>query len=269
MPSLLFEALKESSSPYINRFVSADTIVPNPTNPQSLNRYSYVTNNPLRYTDPTGHMECEGYQGSCVSENQVTRTHVTKREKRKVAHKIHKKFNNVTVQNPNAWSLRDLNEIYYGLFRINGMYGFDGNTDAIGAAFGQVTFVSVHDGYFNDDSQVGSGLWSNGVIKLEPDADADTVVHEMGHILDGGLKRLNHRVPLYSKKYANVFDAGSGATDYAQARNSPVEDFADSFLAVIKYGSTASDHVSEPRIRTINALIQSYTNSNHTLSPGR
>jgi RHS repeat-associated protein len=42
-------------SPYINRFLSADTIVPGYANPQNLNRYSYVTNNPLRYTDPTGH----------------------------------------------------------------------------------------------------------------------------------------------------------------------------------------------------------------------
>jgi hypothetical protein len=29
--------------------------VPDPVDPQSLNRYSYVLNNPLRYTDPTGH----------------------------------------------------------------------------------------------------------------------------------------------------------------------------------------------------------------------
>ena len=42
----------------LGRFVQADTIVPNPANPQSLNRYSYVLNNPLRYTDPTGHAEC-------------------------------------------------------------------------------------------------------------------------------------------------------------------------------------------------------------------
>ena len=26
-----------------------------PLNPQALNRYSYVLNNPLRYVDPTGH----------------------------------------------------------------------------------------------------------------------------------------------------------------------------------------------------------------------
>ncbi len=42
-------------SPKLGRFLSADTIVPGFANPQNLNRYSYVNNNPLRYTDPTGH----------------------------------------------------------------------------------------------------------------------------------------------------------------------------------------------------------------------
>jgi len=39
----------------IGRFISADSIVPNPNNPQSFNRYSYCLNNPLRYVDPSGH----------------------------------------------------------------------------------------------------------------------------------------------------------------------------------------------------------------------
>ncbi len=41
--------------PGIGRFASADTIVPDPTDPQTFNRYSYVNNNPVKYTDPTGH----------------------------------------------------------------------------------------------------------------------------------------------------------------------------------------------------------------------
>ncbi len=42
-------------NPVLGRFISADTIVPDPTNPQALNRYSYVLNNPIKYTDPSGH----------------------------------------------------------------------------------------------------------------------------------------------------------------------------------------------------------------------
>jgi len=38
----------------LGRFVQADTVVPEVGNPQSLNRYAYVYNNPLRYTDPSG-----------------------------------------------------------------------------------------------------------------------------------------------------------------------------------------------------------------------
>src|SRR6266545_4943921 len=56
-----------SDSPYLNRFLSADTIVPGYANPQNLNQYSYVLNNPLRYTDPTGHMLVEGEGGSHVN----------------------------------------------------------------------------------------------------------------------------------------------------------------------------------------------------------
>ncbi len=41
--------------PGAGRFLSADTLVPDPQNPQLFNRYAYSLNSPLNYSDPTGH----------------------------------------------------------------------------------------------------------------------------------------------------------------------------------------------------------------------
>jgi RHS repeat-associated protein len=41
--------------PALGRFLSPDSIVPSAANPQDLNRFSYVRNNPVKYVDPTGH----------------------------------------------------------------------------------------------------------------------------------------------------------------------------------------------------------------------
>ncbi len=42
------------NAPALGRFVQADTLVPEPGNPQALNRYAYVYNNPVRYLDLSG-----------------------------------------------------------------------------------------------------------------------------------------------------------------------------------------------------------------------
>ncbi len=52
-------------SPAVGRFLSADSIVPGAGNPQSLNRYSYGLNNPVKYRDPTGHYVCDEDTGDC------------------------------------------------------------------------------------------------------------------------------------------------------------------------------------------------------------
>ena len=41
--------------PYLARFISADPYIQDPSNSQSLNRYSYVWNNPINSTDPSGY----------------------------------------------------------------------------------------------------------------------------------------------------------------------------------------------------------------------
>jgi len=46
--------------PNIGRFLSVDPVFEFPTNTQSLNPYSYVLNNPLSLTDPTGYTATDG-----------------------------------------------------------------------------------------------------------------------------------------------------------------------------------------------------------------
>lgn len=57
-------------SPKLGRFLSADTIVPGMANPQNLNRFSYVGNNPIRYTDPTGYCRIDGVPEDCLKSDK-------------------------------------------------------------------------------------------------------------------------------------------------------------------------------------------------------
>ena len=48
----------------LGRFISPDTIVPEPGDPQALNRYSYVGNRPTMLVDPSGHCSTPSVDGS-------------------------------------------------------------------------------------------------------------------------------------------------------------------------------------------------------------
>jgi len=55
----LYDYRARHYDPALGRFISADPLVPEPGNPQALNQYAYVYNNPLGYIDPTGHFSEE------------------------------------------------------------------------------------------------------------------------------------------------------------------------------------------------------------------
>jgi RHS repeat-associated protein len=48
--------------PLLGRFMQADPIIDEPFNLQSYNRYAYVSNNPLAFTDPTGYSKWTRYR---------------------------------------------------------------------------------------------------------------------------------------------------------------------------------------------------------------
>ena len=47
--------------PGIGKFLTPDTLVPDPANSQSYNRYAYVHNNPINSADPSGHVLVPSY----------------------------------------------------------------------------------------------------------------------------------------------------------------------------------------------------------------
>ncbi|MEN6387256.1 MAG: RHS repeat-associated core domain-containing protein, partial [Phycisphaerales bacterium] len=68
--------------PAIMHFVQADTMVPNIANSASYDRYAYVMNNPVRYSDPSGHACRE--DGFCVLQQGEKVSNSTKNSQVKV-----------------------------------------------------------------------------------------------------------------------------------------------------------------------------------------
>jgi RHS repeat-associated protein len=66
---------KETKTYYLNarmydpktaRFLQEDTYGGNAEDPLSLNRYTYCHNNPIKYTDPTGHWIFTPFKGNDI-----------------------------------------------------------------------------------------------------------------------------------------------------------------------------------------------------------
>ena len=51
----------------LGRFISPDTVIPRPSDPQAFNRFAYTRNSPINLTDPTGHYEACDTEGPCRS----------------------------------------------------------------------------------------------------------------------------------------------------------------------------------------------------------
>jgi RHS repeat-associated protein len=63
--------------PEASRFISPDSLLPNPYDPQQLNRYAYARNNPLKYVDPSGHIPSDILNGDQDEENKSKRGALT------------------------------------------------------------------------------------------------------------------------------------------------------------------------------------------------
>lgn len=130
-------------NPIVGRFLSVDPVTFNYRSPQSWNRYAYVLNNPLRYTDPYGLFECDG-KGRC--------------------------WDNITVT-PGGFDWAGFNSFLN--FGQQYMNGFPGLHDNFGRELGNAAYLSPGD-FFNGRATVhGLEAFVDGVAPDIPFCDAD------------------------------------------------------------------------------------------------
>ena len=164
--------------PYLNRFIGPDTIIPDPANPQDLNRYSYARNNPLRYTDPTGHIANnpnELTQADEILQTLLNDYSVT----------IDKDWGMLGIGsawNPGSWELTELETVLKGVQDLAKLMGGAkqfrdnlGGVQIMRKAMGNTGEALAHKVWLRSIGSGGfSGQWEG----------AWTVVHELAHTWD-------------------------------------------------------------------------------------
>ena len=76
-------------SPVLGRFSQPDSLIPDASNPQAWNRYSYVSNRPVNLNDPTGHMQSSDEKsGGGRCNLKCLETHNNKRQELQTAKNI-------------------------------------------------------------------------------------------------------------------------------------------------------------------------------------
>jgi RHS repeat-associated protein len=177
--------------PSAGRFISADTIVPDPTNPQQFNRYTYVLNNPLRFTDPTGHCAQDDAECWQYLENE---------------------FCQIVDCNGGDW--QNWLFVSWWTYGVNGerFYYFSspwtkGELNVLSAAIRAVQLSLKEEGINWMDTTLSEFLFQKGgynmtlgrsIILLT--INEHTIWHEMGHAIDAGFGRELH----------DIFDEASG-----------------------------------------------------------
>lgn len=176
--------------PGVGRFLSADVLVPDPTNPQQFNRYSYVLNNALRYSDPTGHV-CYDHTagpellGTCVNEDGSTYSLLTP-------------LPDLILFDGGGWTAAEMSVVNDGarqialmLYKASGGQ-FSSPHQAFMAVYGgSVTFYKTGtecaEGCYgrwsgNNTINVYDDIYKNGISRIPGEnTGAKWAVHELGH----------------------------------------------------------------------------------------
>ena len=212
--------------PNLGRFLSVDPVFEFPTNTQSLNPYSYVLNNPLSMTDPTGYVvnACNAGQTTCSTSESVSITKET------TAHDIDSRIavhglttitttkeangNIVQTASGNGFGLGETAEVSVDRGGANGaQVGGQGSGDVLRSSsaspMGRATssqVASVTKESTNDETNTGTFKSKLHYLSDDKEVDAEAYSEKTNATVDGYLTMISvaaNRVNSKDKQYVN------------------------------------------------------------------
>jgi len=173
-------------SPYLNRWTQPDTIIPNITNPQDWNRYTYTRNNPIKYVDPSGHKACTTTNGfDCDDTEDKVNKVLDYVEKRIITKKGELRNNNETPLGAMIKVVKKAGTIFYNDWNnfldvtnyvFTGYYGHGANVmnmahySSFQGYFKNVNDLGFHPDFQDDDTQVRH-FWAGFASAIDPVGD--------------------------------------------------------------------------------------------------
>ncbi|MBI5823368.1 MAG: RHS repeat-associated core domain-containing protein [Chloroflexi bacterium] len=223
--------------PALGRFTSADTIVPGGV--QGYDRYAYVNNSPVNYTDPSGHISMCG--ASCETEYE------------KPQYSIDDVLAKYGVKLKGKWDIRYKAAVVLGVLAVAGKFGeVSGKSpsEIFKTIYGQLTFTW---GSCNDCNGAGGYTYGRSDIRFVSMSGfnhsdwllraRNNVIHELGHAFnwamnqtpelrltnDMGFDELLLRDP-DSNSYSGFASRNNERTWVQNPATTASEVFADQFL---------------------------------------
>jgi RHS repeat-associated protein len=164
-------------APYLNRWVQPDSIVPLASQgTQAYDRYAYVSNNPLRYTDPSGHHVTCDKDENCNESQSLSRYSGTGYWKALIKDEY-----GITMSDSGGkkWTNANLTIVYAGLGNMN--WVLSGNFHIEGAIYRLGEAAGHCDGTY-------CGLTTDTTVTFYTTKGQNlryqNLYHETGHVLD-------------------------------------------------------------------------------------
>jgi RHS repeat-associated protein len=208
--------------PYLARFTQPDTIrfaeaLPNPTDAKAFDRYAYVYNNPVMYSDPSGH--CIGMDGSengqpyvghaCSNNEQMDEALYCGISNPEDCGGIELYYGSMSAADygitiDSGWSLSDRSIIMHEVVAIDKalksaspLLQENKPGETFQAVFGDVTINLRSDGGLGCEASVtGFSCGAGTKDMLAEPPQRGLVAHELGHTLDHVLGWGSQRVKL-------------------------------------------------------------------------